>query len=425
MTETPSVPPSGDPTGESIGNPSGSENGQVAAPPADASHQTIDTANKDLADGLNRCPACGSTDVQLRASSSKLMCLFCRHEWSEGKIDDIVGGSDGIDELQGTHVASGAANIAADAADVVTLKCGGCGSDVVVNVDETTSARCHWCRHVLTINEQVPNGAVPDAVLPFSYTRDQAVKAITEFAGKRKMFADRKFLADFKPGNVVGVYLPYMVVDSNVSAKITGQGEILTNTYREKRGDDEVVYYDADVYQVDRHIDFIVDDLIIESSDERADMNTLVNTNNVINAILPFDTKEAVQWNANYLAGFTSEKRDKDVEAVKPVLENQLLSIARSEIYDSTSRYDRGVRWETEDLDLHGSRWVSMYMPVWLYSYYHEKKGKGMVHYIAVNGRTGATMGSIPVSHWRLLFAAIFAGTIVEGIAIAILGALS
>ena len=32
-----------------------------------------------------------------------------------------------------------------------------------------------------------------------------------------------------------------------------------------------------------------------------------------MNTILPFDTKEAVQWNANYLAGFTSEKRDMDV----------------------------------------------------------------------------------------------------------------
>ena len=47
--------------------------------------------------------------------------------------------------------------------------CGaGCGADVVVNTEEQMGARCHWCRHVLTINEQVPNGAVPDAVLPFS-----------------------------------------------------------------------------------------------------------------------------------------------------------------------------------------------------------------------------------------------------------------
>jgi ribosomal protein S27E len=386
---------------------------------------SIETSNEGLDDGLNRCPKCGSTDVQLRASSGKLVCLFCRHEWSEQKIESLVADDGDISTLKGTHIASGASDIAADAADVMTLKCGGCGSEVVVNIAETTSSRCHWCRHVLTINEQVPNGAVPDAVLPFSLTRDQAIEAIRAFAKKRRMFADRKFLAEFRPENVVGAYLPYMVIDGNASVDVRGEGEILTRTHREKRGDDEVVLYDADVYAVERHVDFTVDDLIIESSDERADMDTLVNTNNVINAVLPFDTKEAVQWNANYLAGFTSEKRDRDVSEVQPVLEAQLLSIGRSEVYDSTARYDRGVRWETERLDLHGSRWVAMYLPVWLYSYYHERKGKGMVHYIAVNGRTGATMGSIPVSQLRLWIASITVGTVVEGIALGVLAASS
>ena len=64
-----------------------------------------------------------------------------------------------------------------------------------------------------------------------------------------------------------------------------------------------------------------------------------------------------------------------------------------------------------------------MYLPVWLYSYYHEDGGKGMVHYIAVNGRTGETMGSVPVSKPRLLAAALTVGTFVEGLVIAFLAA--
>jgi hypothetical protein len=46
-----------------------------------------------------------------------------------------------------------------------------------------------------------------------------------------------------------------------------------------------------------------------------------------------------------------------------------------------------------------------------------------MVHYIAVNGRTGEVMGSVPVSKPRLLAAAMSVGTVLEGIVIAILGA--
>jgi hypothetical protein len=38
-----------------------------------------------------------------------------------------------------------------------------------------------------------------------------------------------------------------------------------------------------------------------------------------------------------------------------------------------------------------------------------------MLHYIAVNGRTGETMGSVPVQQWKLLLAAITTGTFIEG----------
>ncbi|NLA66210.1 MAG: TFIIB-type zinc ribbon-containing protein [Leucobacter sp.] len=383
--------------------------------------QVIDTQNTRLDDGVNRCPRCGSTEIQLRPSTGMLVCLFCRHEWSEAQVESAISGDGNLSDLTGTIIASGATNIDPAVSGLITMKCSGCGSEVVVNTSKTMAMRCHWCRHVLTINEQVPNGAVPDAVLPFQITHEQAVQRIRDFAGKRMTFAHRRFVKEFTPENVVGVYLPYMVIDSNASADVWGKGEVLIRSYTRGSDENKQTYYDADVYQVQRHVDFTVDDLTIESSAERAHMNVLVNTNNIINTILPFDTKNAVQWNASYLIGFTSEKRDQDVSGVQPVLEDQLLSIARSRVEPSVTGYNRGVRWEHERLEVHGTRWVSMYLPVWLYSYYHEENGRGMVHYIAVNGRTGETMGSVPVSRGRLLAAALTAGTVIEGIVIAFL----
>lgn len=108
-----------------------------------------------------------------------LVCLFCRHEWAEARLDESVPNGD-IAALVGTTVGSGASDTAASNDAVITLKCGGCGAEVVVNTAEQMGARCHWCRHVLTVNEQVPNGAVPDAVLPFSVTHQAAVDKIHE-----------------------------------------------------------------------------------------------------------------------------------------------------------------------------------------------------------------------------------------------------
>ena len=162
-----------------------------------------------------------------------------------------------------------------------------------------------------------------------------------------------------------------------------------------------------------------MDDLPLESSARRGNLDTRSSTNNnIINTILPFDTKNAVQWNAAYLMGYTSEKRDRDVQHLMPRLQEQMLSVARAQMQPSVRRYDRGVRWEHERIDLQGTRWVSMYLPVWLYAYHQPGPGGGLRHYIAVNGRTGETMGSVPVQQWKLLLAALGIGTVVEALAL-------
>jgi len=377
----------------------------------------IDTSAAELKDGLNRCPKCGATDVRQKPGTDVLVCRFCRNEWHAERVEEEFGLGEGIDKLEGTVIASGAQDIAADAASMMTFKCTGCGAEVTVNTENSMTARCHWCRHVFGVNEQVANGAVPDAVLPFHIKKDDAVARIRQFVDKRRLFALKAFKDQFTPENVGAVYLPYMIVDGNSSADLVGKGEIKTREYTS----DKKTYYDADVYKLQRHVDFTVDDLPLESSKMRGNLDTKTNTNNIINTILPFDTKNAVKWNASYLMGMSSEKRDQNVEQLRPHLENELLSIARAQVEKSVSKYDRGVRWEAERLNVHGTRWVSMYLPVWLYSYHQPGANGGMLHYIAVNGRTGETMGSVPVQQWKLLLAAITVGTVLETLAIYIL----
>jgi DNA-directed RNA polymerase subunit RPC12/RpoP len=385
----------------------------------------IDTSDDALKDGLNRCTKCGSTDIRHKPGSDLLICLYCRNEWLGMRIEEEFGLGVGIDQLRGTVIASGARDIALDAASLMSFKCTGCGAEVTINTESAMTARCHWCRHVFGVNEQVANGAVPDAVLPFHIKKDDAVARIRQFVGKRRMFALKAFKEQFTPENVISVYLPYMIVDGNTSVDVAGKAEIETRRYTRGSGKEKTTYYDADVYQVERHVDFTVDDLPLESSTARGNLDTRANTNNIINTILPFDTKNAVKWNASYLIDVSSEKRDRDVEHLRPRLEDQLLSIARAQVASSMSRYDRGVRWEQEHIEVHGTRWVSMYLPVWLYSYHQPGSNGGMLHYIAVNGRTGETMGSVPVQQWKLLLAALTVGSFIEGLALWFLGASS
>jgi len=357
--------------------------------------QQIENTATGKKDGLNRCPFCGSTDVTLNSKTGKLHCNYCRAE-SEAAI---VNGADDISQLSGETIGSGATAIVPDVKVILTFQCSACGASIVVDTNEALAARCHWCRHNLSVNEQIPNGAVPDMVLPFKMEKATAEGKIREFVEKRQFFAHPVFKKEFTTENVMGVYMPYMVVDINGHAKLKGQAEHLVRV----RTSNKTRYYDADLYDVEREFDLLVDDLTIESSKERLDQNVLVNTNNVINSIMPFDTENCVAWDANYLSGFASEKRDVDVEGLRAQMNLQVKDVARFKANETMTFYDRGARWDNEDFATKGTKWKAAYLPVWLYSYLQDEKGEKLLHYCAVNARTGETMGSVPINKKRLL----------------------
>ena len=120
-----------------------------------------DIGNKD---GQNKCDKCGSTDITLNMKTGLLRCNYCRYEFSPKKVEGL---EEDISNLVGQVVGSGATDIIADTKDIITFKCSSCGAEVVVDTQESTQARCHWCRNTLSINQQIPNGSIPDMVLPF------------------------------------------------------------------------------------------------------------------------------------------------------------------------------------------------------------------------------------------------------------------
>lgn len=361
-----------------------------------------DTGAKD---GQNKCPKCGATDISLNSKTGKLRCNFCRHQFEPEKLETM---EKDISKLEGEVLGSGATDIIADVKDILTFKCSSCGAEVVIDTSSQASARCHWCRNTLSVNQQIPNGAIPDTVLPFQVSKADAKKEIENFVGKRKFYAHPEFRKEFTTDNIMGVYLPYMIVDANTHISLTGQGEHEVNRYTEKIGDRTITYYDADLYDVERDFDLTIEGLTIESSKDKLDTNSSNRTNNIINSIMPFDTENCVKWDANYIKGYTSEKRDTNVDDLKGIVEAQSKDIARFAANETLEDYDRGVRWDNENLKLKGQQWKAAYLPIWLYSYQEEKKDKKLLHYVAVNARTKKTMGSVPIHMPKLLLVSFF-----------------
>lgn len=360
----------------------------------------------NLKNGQVKCPHCGATDIYINEKNGLLKCNYCRNEFNQEKLDEV---NEDLSKLYGKTVGASAQNIVADAKDIITIKCQGCGAEVMLDTSETVQARCHWCRSFLSVNQQVPNGSVPDVVLPFSIKKDEAELKIKEFVKKRSFFAHPKFKKEFTTENIMGVYFPYMLVDLNAHATFEGEGEIETRRYTVGSGDNKETYYDADLYEVGRDFDITIDDLSVEANSDRLNLTASEKTNNIINSIMPFDTENCVVWNANYLKGFSSEKRDTNIEQLNNIVNTQAKDISRIAINDTLKKYNRGVCWKKENIYVKGERWKTAYLPVWLYSYQQKNNNKNVLHYVAVNARTKETMGSVPINMTKLL---LFSGLI-------------
>ena len=369
-------------------------------PSPNPNEPTIIQTDVGAKDGQTKCPKCGSTEISTNTNNGKLRCNFCRHEFEPEKVAGMVTD---INQLQGQVMGSGAQDIVADTNDVLTFKCSSCGAEVVIDTASASQARCHWCRNTLSVNQQIPNGSIPDVVLPFNINKDTAKLEIEKFVGKRKFFAHPKFKEEFTTDNIMGVYFPYMLVDVNAHANLIGEGEHQTRRYFVKNGDRQETRYDADLYHVEREFDITINGLSIESNSERLNTSSSSQTNNIINAIMPFDVENCVKYNANYLKGYTSERRDTNVDQLRGLVDEQSKDIARFAANETLKNYDRGVAWSSENLDVKGQQWQAAYLPVWLYSYQQIKGDKKLLHYVAVNARTKKTMGSVPIHMPKLL----------------------
>lgn len=364
---------------------------QKKASKANSSRQKTSTnakVEKTVSIATQRCPHCGASDVSTNAKTGQLRCNFCRSEF-EANSANTQGTIDTFENIRGDVVGVGASNIIPGEDIVVTLKCPSCGAEVVVNTANDLSLRCHWCRHILTVSHKIPNGAVPDLVLPFKLSKAKAIEKMKEWLEPYKASLAQDLVASLKLEELSGVYFPYMITDVKAHSSAYGLGE---HTKSQDESGSVV-----EVYSVSRDFDLYVDDLTIEASSRRLHQDVAVNSNNVINAIMPFDTENAVSWNANYLRGFSSERRDTNINDLKELVALQSGDIARMRMKEMNEQYDRGLRWQKENLSVKGVNWKAAYLPVWLYSFRNTKESDARIYYIAVNARTGETDGVLPI----------------------------
>ena len=282
-------------------------------------------------------------------------------------------------------------------------KCDYCGTEVIVDGFNTAEVKCYLCGRLLTKIERIFSKDILDTLLPFKVSQQEAEIIIKDFIKKNKYNLNSKLKKNLLSQSVIGVYFPCLVLDVNAQALFSGEGEHQTDAYKLEicgnkeqynsydeymRNINKLSLYNADVYYVERSFNLTIKKLIFAVN---------INDNNIIDELMPFDLDNVIKYDEKYL-------NDINEDNLKEILYRKVKSAARSTCNETLDMYDRGVRWDYENVQITSLRGRIIYLPVWLCSYLEVKGNKKTCHYLAINGRTKRLTTNLPMCFSTLLF---------------------
>jgi transcription elongation factor Elf1 len=353
----------------------------------------------------NKCPCCGATDIVFDAAKGKFHCLYCGSDSepdAQGVLK-VITTLNNAKTLVGHHLSPGMGDLNIPDEGVLSFRCPSCGAEMSVETrSDIGSLVCHWCRHVISVADKINNGVRPDCLIPFTISKPEAETLIRNHLNEHSFYANRAFAKTFRAEMIKPVYLPYAMGDFHFKSTHSGKAAIYVNCFGKK-------FYTLDLYKFGRRFNLYINDLLIEANHNylraRGEKAT-VNSKNIVNSILPFDTSKIVDYDPKFLNGdYRAEFRDLTFDDIKMNIRDQFEDISCYHAIQTMKEYNSGHIFENNQLEFVGDRIDSVLCPLWLYSY-QSKNGK--LHYICVNGQTGELAASIPLNNGRVyLFASI------------------
>lgn len=380
-----------------------------------------------MSDVQLKCPACGAP-INFDVPSGKMKCNFCSAMFSVEEVNQFNGISAANQELDAAYQAqkvgaqpppppgsqpaeqtdsslavptndegasippSGAAAPTpqtgwveppatymdeATGQQMAQFECDSCGGEIIGSPD-MVSAKCPWCNNNFVATGQLVRTRVPDRMIPFGMTKEQALAAFKKEASRLKLTPNA-----FKHASVddiQGVYVPYWLYDASVSGMANFECE-RTSSW----SDSDYNYTKHDVYQVSRSGNIAYLDVPVSGTSKV--------TADLTESIEPFDYSTSVGFSPAYLTGFMTNKYDVEAEEANPRALDRMRHSAKDVLRDSVTGYD-SVKMTNSAFEPAFGELEYVFLPVWLLNV--DFAGKNYNY--AMNGQTGKFVGTFPVS---------------------------
>ena len=325
-----------------------------------------------------KCPNCSGA-LTYDAKSEKMVCKYCN------SVFDIELLKEYDEVLKKEKEAKEPEFEKYNPSEVPEEKnlytCKSCGAQLIS--DDTTAATiCPYCGNAAVITDRIAGIFKPDMVIPFKVEKKQAKDAFLKFC-KGKFLLPRDFIDENKIDEVKGIYVPFWLFDADVDADMTYDA----TRVRSYRSGDYMIT-DTSHYLVRREGEVGFDLVPVDGSVKMDDA--------YMEAIEPFDYRDAVDFNTAYLSGFLADKYDVDSNAASPRAKERIANSTRS-MFNRTVVGYTGVVPRSSSISVHKSRIQYALLPVWVFGAQYKDK----TYRFAMNGQTGKFVGELPISKKR------------------------
>ena len=350
------------------------------------------------------CPACGA-EATWDPARQEIVCGYCGAR-SPANEDLPEAGPSAIAEHDLlTALRSLPADRRGWEGTRTEVRCQHCNAISVFEA-ERIGQRCDFCgSSSLVPYEEVQEVFRPESLLPLKIGESEVREAMRRWYASR-WFAPNALARRALTDTVHALYLPYWTFDAQVSADWqaeSGYYYYVTEHYTDAQGKSQVrqvqkVRWEPSWGSLSHFFD---DELVAASRGVKAKL---------LSGVEPFPTAELVAYNAGYLAGWTVERYQIDLEAAashaRERMTRTLHSLCADQVPGDTHRNLQ------VQADWSGQTFKHVLVPVWILTYdYHRKS-----YQVVVNGYTGRIAGERPYSFWKILGAVVavlaFAGLI-------------
>jgi DNA-directed RNA polymerase subunit RPC12/RpoP len=327
-----------------------------------------------------KCPACGA-GLTFDSKTQKMTCEYCGNSYEVQDLEAMYAAETNQVEEDTREHWEGFDPEQWQTRDMQGMKvwnCPSCGAEVIA--EETSGAmKCPYCDNPMIMPEQFSGMYLPDYIIPFKKTKQEAVQALKNHYLHKpllpKVFKDENHMEEIR-----AVYVPFWMFDLEASGNF--RYEAVRTTYFEDR---RFEYTKEDFFQVIRSGTMDFQKIPVDGSQKIDDT--------MMEAIEPYHYGELEPFQISYLSGYLANKYDVEPDALTGRVHERMKSSVSASFRDSVIGYDL-VTPQREDIRISKKGQVKYaLLPVWFLN----TKWNGKQYTFAMNGQTGKLIGDLPI----------------------------